>query len=66
LKEKYAEYYVKVFQKIDANKGYAEKELKRLEGLLKKGSLAPEKIDDLTSRSNILRRFLGREEKSEL
>ncbi|KAF2806494.1 disulfide isomerase [Mytilinidion resinicola] len=66
LQDKYAEYYVKVFQKVDANKGYVEKELKRLEGLLKKGSLAPEKVDDLTSRSNILRRFLGKQEKSEL
>lgn len=66
MKDKYAEYYVKVFQKVDANKGYVEKELKRLEGLLKKGNLAPEKIDDLTSRSNILRRFLNKEEKSEL
>ncbi|KAF2489897.1 disulfide isomerase [Lophium mytilinum] len=66
LQDKYAEYYVKVFQKVDANKGYVEKELKRLEGLLKKGSLAPEKVDDLTSRSNILRRFLNQPEKSEL
>ncbi|OCK75687.1 disulfide isomeras-like protein [Lepidopterella palustris CBS 459.81] len=66
LKDKYAEYYVKVFQKVDSNKGYVEKELKRLEGLLKKGGIAPEKIDDLTSRSNILRRFLGKDEKSEL
>ncbi|KAF2659704.1 disulfide isomerase [Lophiostoma macrostomum CBS 122681] len=67
LKDKYAQYYVKVFQKLGDNKGYAEKELKRLQGLLGRGNLAPEKLDDLTSRSNILRRFLGtEEEKSEL
>ena len=67
LKDKYAQYYVKVFEKISANKGYAEKELKRLQGLVGKGQLAPEKLDDLTSRSNILKRFLGQEqEKSEL
>lgn len=57
LKDRYAEYYVKVSQKFSKNQGYVEKELARLQGLLKKGGLAPEKIDDLTSRSNILRRF---------
>lgn len=66
LQDKYAQYYVKVFEKIGKNKEYAEKELKRLQGLIVKGNLAQEKLDDLTSRSNILRRFLGREEKSEL
>lgn len=66
LKDKYASYYIKVFEKVNANKDYVEKELKRLEGMLKKGNLAPEKVDDLTSRSNILRRFIGKDEKSEL
>ena len=61
LKDKYAEYYVKVSEKADKNQGYVEKELARLQGLIKKGGLAPEKIDDLTSRSNILRRFKGEE-----
>ena len=61
LKDKYAEYYVKVSDKLSKNQGYAEKELARLQGLIKKGGLAPEKIDDLTSRSNILRRFKGEE-----
>ncbi|KAI9794737.1 MAG: hypothetical protein M1835_006368 [Candelina submexicana] len=59
LKDKYAEYYVKVFEKYGKNEGYAQKELKRLEGLLKKGGLAPQKVDDLTSRTNILRKFTG-------
>lgn len=63
LKDKYAEYYVKVSDKVGKNQGYVEKELARLQGLIKKGGLAPEKIDDLTSRSNILRRFKGEEPK---
>ncbi|CAF9934482.1 MAG: hypothetical protein ALECFALPRED_005960 [Alectoria fallacina] len=58
-KDKYAAYYIKVSDKLSQNAGYAEKELTRLQGLIKKGGLAPEKIDDLTSRSNILRRFKG-------
>lgn len=60
-KDKYAEYYIKVSDKLSKNAGYTEKELARLQGLIKKGGLAPEKIDDLTSRSNILRRFKGQE-----
>lgn len=54
VQDKYAEYYVKAFGKSVANEGYVDKELNRLRSLLKKGGLAPEKIDDLTSRSNIL------------
>ena len=61
LKDKYVEYYIKVSQKVANNQGYVEKELARLEGIIKKGGLAPEKIDDLTSRSNILRKFKGQE-----
>lgn len=61
LKDKYAEYYGKVAKKAEQNQEYAEKELTRLQGMLKKGGLAPEKVDDLTSRSNILRRFMGEE-----
>ena len=59
LKDKYSEYYIKVSEKVAKNQGYVEKELARLEGIIKKGGLAPEKIDDLTSRSNILRKFKG-------
>lgn len=66
LQDKYAQYYAKVFQKTGANEGYAQKEFKRLQGLIAKGNLAPTKLDDLVSRSNILRKFLGTEEKSEL
>lgn len=60
LKDKYAEYYVKVFDKLSKSDNYAEKELARLDGLLRKGGLAPEKVDDLTSRSNILRQFINK------
>jgi protein disulfide-isomerase A6 len=68
VQDKYAEYYVKVFNKIAANQDYAAKELKRLQGLISKGNLAPAKMDDLISRSNILRQFIGDapEEKVEL
>ncbi|MCJ1478802.1 hypothetical protein MMC13_007486 [Lambiella insularis] len=67
LKDKYAEYYIKVLGKMTTNRSYPEKELTRIQGLLKKGGLAPEKLDDLVSRSNILQRFSGRDNaKSEL
>ena len=67
LKDQYAPYYVKVLGKLAENKGYLEKEIGRLEGMLKKGGLAPTKIDDLTSRMNILKKFgIGSSEKSEL
>jgi len=59
LQDKYAEYYLKVLAKMEATQGYAAKELKRLEGILGKGGLAQEKVDDVTSRSNILRVFTG-------
>lgn len=61
LKDKYAKYYVKVADKLSKNQGYAEKELGRLRGLLDKGGLAPEKVDDLMSRSNILVRFTSKD-----
>jgi len=59
VSEKYGQYYAKVAKKSEENAGYVEKELARVQGLLSKGGLAPEKIDDLTSRSNILRKFVG-------
>ena len=67
LKDKYAAYYVKALQKMGQNPDYARKEQSRLAGLLKKGGLAQEKIDDLTKRNNILGRFLLKQEgRSEL
>ena len=55
---KYAEYYVKVFDKMTKSDGYAAKELARLDNILKKGGLAPAKLDEFTSKTNILRRFV--------
>ena len=61
LQDKYADYYIRASKKISNDQGYLQKELSRLEGLIKKGGLAPEKLDELTSRSNILRKFKGEE-----
>jgi protein disulfide-isomerase A6 len=55
---KYAEYYVKVFSKMTQSDGYAAKELARLNNILKKGGLAPAKLDEFTSKTNILRKFV--------
>ncbi|KAK6581480.1 hypothetical protein PZA11_006171 [Diplocarpon coronariae] len=54
----YAEYYVKVFDKLAKSDTYAAKELARLDGIIKKGGLAPAKLDEFTSKTNILRKFL--------
>jgi len=63
---KYAEYYVRVFEKLSKRDNYASKELARLDGIIKKGGLAPAKLDEFTSKSNILRRFLEKIGHSEL
>ncbi|QSZ37113.1 hypothetical protein DSL72_009206 [Monilinia vaccinii-corymbosi] len=55
---KYAEYYVKVFDKLSKSDNYAAKELARLDGIIKKGGVVPEKLDEFTTKSNILRKFL--------
>lgn len=63
------EYYLKALAKITGNPEYAMKEQTRLAGILKKGGLAPEKIDDLQRRSNVLAKFLVKDDdeaKSEL
>jgi len=57
---KYAEYYVKVFDKMSKSNGYAAKELARLDNILKKGGLAPAKLDEFTSKTNILRKFVDK------
>lgn len=57
---KYAEYYVKVFAKLSQSDTYAAKELARLDGILKKGGLAPAKLDEFTSKTNILKRFVAK------
>ncbi|KXJ92949.1 thioredoxin-like protein [Microdochium bolleyi] len=55
---KYAQYYIRVFDKLSQNEGYVAKEAKRLDGLIKKGGLAPSKLDELQSKSNILSQYL--------
>jgi protein disulfide-isomerase A6 len=66
LPDKYADYYVKAAEKLSKNEGYAVKELTRLRKVLAKGGSAPEKLDDILSRSNILSRFVGEEKHDEL
>lgn len=63
---KYAQYYVKVFEKLGQSDNFASKEVARLESLLKKGGLAPEKVDEFTTKTNILKRFLPQVLKDEL
>jgi protein disulfide-isomerase A6 len=58
------EYYLKALAKISGNPEYAMKEQTRLAGILKKGGLAPEKIDDLQRRSNVLAKFLVKDGES--
>lgn len=66
LEDKYAEYYVKAAEKLSKNEAYATKEITRLQKILAKGGSAPEKLDDIVSRSNILGRFVGSVEHDEL
>lgn len=65
VQERYAQYYVKVTEKLSQSDAYVAKEFARLKKILEKGGLAPEKVDDIVSRSNILRQFLGVQEKAE-
>lgn len=67
VQNKSTEYYLKALAKLTGNPEYAMKEQTRLAGLLKKGGMSPEKIDDLQKRSNILSKFLVKDQtKSEL
>ncbi|KEY69765.1 hypothetical protein S7711_03745 [Stachybotrys chartarum IBT 7711] len=53
----YAQYYVRVFDKLNNSDTYVAKELARLEGILAKGGLAPTKRDEIVRKTNVLRRF---------
>jgi len=55
---KYAEYYIKVFNKLAENEGYVAKESARLDNIIRKGGLAPSKLDELQSKSNILKHYI--------
>jgi protein disulfide-isomerase A6 len=63
---KHATYYARVAEKLAKNAGYVEKELGRVQGILDKGTLAADKLDELTIRRNILQKFKsGKKEKVE-
>lgn len=66
LVDSFAPYYVKVAGKVAESPGYVAKEMKRLAGLLKKGGMATEKMDDLTTRLNVLRKFEASDVKEDL
>ncbi|KAF4445568.1 protein disulfide-isomerase erp38 [Fusarium austroafricanum] len=53
----YAEYYVRVFDKLSSNNDWVSKELTRLNGILSKGGLAPAKRDQIQQKTNVLRKF---------
>jgi protein disulfide-isomerase A6 len=57
---KYAEYYLRVFEKLGKSEGYAAKELSRLDGIIRKGGLAPAKLDEFTTKRNILQKFVAK------
>ena len=65
LQDQYASYYIKVAEKLSQNQEYAAKEFERLSKIIQKGGSAPEKVDDLVSRSNILRQFLSGKKENE-
>lgn len=54
----YAEYYVRVFDKLSSNDDWVSKELVRLDGILAKGGLAPSKRDQIQQKTNVLRKFV--------
>lgn len=55
---KYAEYYVRVFDKLSQNEGWVKKESARLDSILTKGGLAPSKRDEIQTKVNILKKFV--------
>lgn len=61
LQEKFASYYVRVLGKLEENGEYVTKEFARLQKILNNSELQPEKADELVSKSNILRKFMGEE-----
>ncbi len=58
--KKYAEYYIRVSDKLSKNNDFVSEELTRLDGIIKKGGLAPSKLDELTSKTNVLRKFVDK------
>ncbi|KAK6333412.1 hypothetical protein TWF718_011224 [Orbilia javanica] len=62
LEHKYAAYYVRVAKKLEEKKDYVKGELERLTNMVTKGGLHADKVDDITQRQNILKRFNGEED----
>jgi len=58
----HGKYYVKAASKTFKDPSYPQKELNRLEKILLKGSVTPERVDEFTTRTNILKAFLLAEE----
>ncbi|KAH0522314.1 hypothetical protein TsFJ059_006181 [Trichoderma semiorbis] len=63
---KFAEYYVRVFDKLNKDAKFVNKELTRLRGILAKGGLATGKRDELKVKVNILDKFTPKDERDEL
>ncbi|CAD6506076.1 BgTH12-07007 [Blumeria graminis f. sp. triticale] len=64
---RFAEYYVKVFQKLEKDGEYVVRELDRLNKIIMKGGVTTQKLDEFTSKINILKRFTEKAgDKSEL
>uniref|UniRef100_A0A1D1YIZ3 protein disulfide-isomerase n=1 Tax=Anthurium amnicola TaxID=1678845 RepID=A0A1D1YIZ3_9ARAE len=54
---KFAQYYAKVMEKIKEKEDYVDKEIVRLDKVIKSGTISPSKVDDFTIRKNILANF---------
>ncbi|RIA89439.1 protein disulfide-isomerase tigA precursor [Glomus cerebriforme] len=54
---KFAQYYVKVMEKIQDKKDYVDNEIARLDKIIKSGKISGSKVDDFTIRKNILANF---------
>jgi protein disulfide-isomerase A6 len=53
-------YYLRVFDKLSKNQDYVSKELARLQSIIGKGGLASTKLDELVSKTNVLRKFVAK------
>ncbi len=58
---RFAKYYIRVFEKLAENEGFVAKESARLDNILRKGGLAPSKLDELQTKSNILKQFIPKD-----
>ncbi|KAJ2782367.1 hypothetical protein H4R18_002300 [Coemansia javaensis] len=58
---KFAEYYVKVMEKMASASDFASKEAERLANVVKTGAISASKLDGFTIRQNVLKVFLGKD-----